>query len=132
MSNKIIDVGDRTTDRHNVPYINIKAQITNLTGDDIEEAELTPTLYVDFKNGNKILSLFYFYIPFQNKMWKKGETIYIDHDFLLTSSENFDYKILDHQPEKIKLNLYLKASNSVGFNKDELIDSRGINPWKFY
>ena len=128
-SGSIIETHDRTKDRHNVPYININADIKNLTGDDIEEAELTPILYVYFKNGEKTLSLFRYYIILPNEMWKNGETIHINHDFLLTSTANFNPKILEHQPEKIELNLYLKASNSVGLNIDELIDSKKIESW---
>lgn len=112
---------------YDVPCIHIKAKINNLTGDNIEEAELTPELNVVFKYGEKTYLLLKDRLFFG--VWKAGETITIDDDFYLTNDKSFDVKILKHIPERVNLNLYLEASNSVGLNLNSRIYSETINSW---
>ncbi|RBN49091.1 hypothetical protein [Flavobacterium psychrolimnae] len=114
---------------YNVPYIHIKAKIRNITGDNIEDAELTPELNVNFKYGEKSYLLFRKTLYCCGQEWKAGETITVDDDFYLTSDKSFDSKVLNHNPEQIKLNLYLKASNSVGLNSYDMIYNEIINSW---
>jgi len=117
---------------YNVPYIHIKAQITNLTGNDIDFAELIPELDIKFKYGQKKFTSYSRQVTSSSRAWKANETINIDEEILLTSyddGKNMDTKFMEHNPEKIELRLSIKASNSVGLNMNELVFNKEINSW---
>lgn len=129
---KLFD-GTATTE-YNVPYINIKAKLKNLTNEKIEDAYLYPELKIKFGHGEKIFSPLKSQITYDTDMWKSNETLDFDEDFILYDYSNGDdnaysNKFMEHQPKQIILNLYLKASNSVGLNKKELVYSKEIKSW---
>jgi hypothetical protein len=122
------------TVEYNVPKINITAKIKNLTNEDIEDAYLYPELKIKFEYGEKILTAVDSKITYDVKMWKSNETLDFKHDFILFDHSSgdgsaYDNKFMKHRPKEIILNIYVKASNSVGFNKDELVFSKEIKSW---
>lgn len=123
--------GKRTS--YDVPYIHIIAEITNLTGDDINVAEIFPELKIEFKYGQKVFTPMEYRIT--NGVWKSNEKLKIDEDFLLLTYDeegNSDNTFMNHYPEKLELNLSIQATNSVGMNLNELIFSEEINSWNVY
>ena len=115
---------------YNVPYIHIKAQITNLTGEDIEVAKIFPELLAEFKYGNKVFTLMDFNAMYG--VWKSNQTLNIEHDFILNAKNDEgerDDQFMNHHPEKLELKLSVHGSNSVGMNLKELIFIGEINSW---
>lgn len=122
--------GRGTKISYDVPYIHINAQITNLTGDDIEVAKIFPELNVEFKYGQKIFTLMDFRVKYG--VWKSNQILTIDEDFKMMTNNpegDLDNEFMNHHPEKLDLKLSIHATNSVGMNLNELIFSEEINSW---
>ena len=127
--------GGNFTTEYDVPYINIKAKIKNLTNEDIEDAYLYPELKIKFGYGEKIFTPLDSQITYDVKMWKSNEILDFNNNFILfdhssSDGNGYDNKFMKHRPKMIILNLYIKASNSVGLNKNELVYSKEIKSWE--
>jgi hypothetical protein len=127
----LVPGGERKID-YNVPCMHIRAQITNLTGDDIDFAELIPELDAKFKYGYKSFTTYTRQVTSSSRAWKPNEIIKIDEMILLESYDDenkLDTKFMTHNPEKLELRLSVKASNSVGLDMNEVVFNKEINSW---
>ena len=108
---------------HDVRTINLKLNIKNRTGENIENAKLYTT--VKFYYENDVIEYSFDSRDIQydvsNKLWNDSETKAVDLIYVFNFHNNYNENIFKHKPNKIKATISLQANNSVGFNIYETV-----------
>lgn len=89
-------------------------EINNTTNEIIENSYLTVLIKFKFENKN-----FYYLKPYKllsNKTWKPNETLSFNLNDITSFAVGNPNAVKIHKPEKVEIQFYLTANNSIGFN----------------
>ena len=98
-------------------YLNLGGEILNKTGQKLEYAILSISISVTYENDNiRSISAGKHLLTSTNSPWDSNETKNIDFKIILNNESGYTPEYFIHEPKKVKLILYLGASNSIGFD----------------
>lgn len=114
---------------YNVRTLNVKFNIKNITGENIETAKLYTTIKFFYENQIKEYNFDSrdIYFSSNNNLWYNNETKSIDFNYNFNFLNNYDENVFKHKPKKITATISLKANNSVGFNVYETLYDNEIS-----
>lgn len=98
----------------NPKFINLNLELKNQTNQKIEEIEVTFELVVNFENSTKYLT-FKDNLFLLDKYLSENQTRLREYGFIINENENYEDGIFINKPTNVELNIYIKATNSVGY-----------------
>lgn len=115
IDNKESKLKESYTNNTNIKGIKSYLELKNKTNEVIENGYLTVRITFKFKN-KQYQYLKPFILLSNNKLWSPDETLNYNLNDIMTFAIG-NTKTLDvHTPEKVKIEFYLTANNSVGYN----------------
>lgn len=116
--------------RYNQWYFDIDFDITNLSNEIIENAEVVIYLTPYFSNGNTQTFGPYNQSIYSVNNWKNHESIKVEKSFRLELSNHFKKGFMNHTPEHLYLSVYILSDNSIGYSTQVgIIKNQEIPSW---
>lgn len=134
--NSIQKGNDYKNIKKNAYLFNIDLRIKNNTQEKIEEGSIKTVISLDYPSKNVKLSLREIKLYDEiSSFWNPEQTLTYSANHFLNTVDNFKPELFDHQPDKVKMNVFIAVKNSVGlylekqiiFNEDITTSWNNIN-----